>query len=255
MKQGDGKLAIVTGSARGIGLECARRLGQQGYHVCLTDILADEVGKAADQLRGEGISAEAHVVDVAATQTLENLPEKIGSRFETLAVLVNNAGISPKNDGGRPYKPYDIPLQEWEEVVKVNLTAPFRMMQLCLTPMRARGWGRIINVSSRAGRSPLGVAGAHYVATKTGVLGLTRSFAKAVAGDGITVNAIAPGRIETAMGMSQPAEVLKTVLANIPVGRYGSQSEVAALVAFLAGEEAGFITGAVVDINGGALMI
>ncbi|WP_421995099.1 SDR family oxidoreductase [Roseococcus sp.] len=248
------RTAIVTGAARGMGLAIARRLGQGGHHVVLIDVLADEVAAAAEALRSEGIDATGLPLDLGDEAQRAALPQRLGARFESVAVLVNNAAISPKRDGRR-IPAGEIPLDEWERVVQINLTAPFRLIQLCLPPMRARRWGRIVNIASRAGRSPGGVAGAHYVTTKTGILGMTRAFGKEIASDGVTVNAIAPGRIETPMSAGSPPEVLAGVLKTIPVGRFGTPEEVAALTSFLAGDEAGFITGATFDINGGVLMI
>jgi 3-oxoacyl-[acyl-carrier protein] reductase len=248
------RTAIVTGAARGMGLAIARRLGRDGYHVVLIDVLAEELDAAAAGLISEGIGATAISLDLADEAQRAALPARLGGLFASVAVLVNNAAISPKREGRR-IPAAEIPIDEWERVVQVNLTAPFRLIQLCLPPMRARGWGRIVNIASRAGRSPGGVAGAHYVTTKTGILGMTRAFGKEVAAGGVTVNAIAPGRIETPMSAGSPPEVLAGVLSSIPVGRFGTPEEVAALTSFLAGDEAGFITGATFDINGGVLMI
>ncbi|GAA5233137.1 SDR family NAD(P)-dependent oxidoreductase [Verticiella sediminum] len=248
------RTAAVTGAGRGMGLAIARRLGQAGHHVVLIDVLEQALDDAVQALVAEGLSAQAIRLDLADDAQIAALPSRLGDRFEALGVLVNNAAISPKH-AGRRAAAAEVSLQEWERVVKINLTAPFRMIQTCLPPMRARRWGRIVNISSRAGRSPGGVAGAHYVTTKTGVLGMTRAFAKEVASAGITVNAVAPGRIETAMSAGSPPEVLAQVLQTIPVGRFGTPEEIGAMVAYLAGEEAGFVTGATFDINGGVLMI
>lgn len=248
------RTAIVTGAARGIGLSIARQLGKRGHYVVLVDVLATPLEEAAEILRQEGIEVKAVQADLANDADIAALPTRIGPKFSEAGVLVNNAAVSPKHSG-RSLPASEIPLEEWEFVLKVNLTAAFRLIQVCLPPMRYRAWGRIINISSRAGRSPGGVAGAHYVASKAGVLGMTRSFAKEVAKDGITVNAIAPGRIQTPMTEASPPEVLERVLQTIPVGRFGTPEEIAALVTFLAGEDAGFITGATFDINGGVLMI
>jgi 3-oxoacyl-[acyl-carrier protein] reductase len=248
------RTAIVTGAARGMGQAIGRRLARAGHHVVLLDVLAEEVEQAAADMRAEGLSAVGLALDLADEAAIAALPGRLGADFDRVGILVNNAAISPKRNGRR-VPAAEIALDEWESVLRINLTAPFRMIQICLPPMRAGRWGRIVNVASRAGRSPGGVAGAHYVTTKTGLLGLTRAFGKEVAGDGVTVNAIAPGRIETPMTQGSPPEVLKGVLATIPVGRFGTTEEIAALAAFLAGEEAGFITGATIDINGGVLMI
>lgn len=237
-----------------MGLEIARRLGSLGHHVVLLDALTTELDQAARALQAEGLSAQAMTLDLADDAQMAALPERLGERFAQLSTLVNNAGISPKHEGRATPAPR-IALDEWERVLRVNLTAPFRMMQLCLPPMRERRWGRIVNISSRAGRSPGGVAGAAYVASKSGLLGLTRAFAKELAAEGITVNAVAPGRIETPMSSSSPPEVLAKVMSTIPVARFGTPQEVAAMVAYLASAEAGFVTGATFDINGGVLMI
>ncbi len=249
------KLAIVTGAAGGMGLAIARRLAAQGAVVCMVDVQAELLEQAAETIRKEGREVIACPLDLADEAALSALPERIGKRFESVAVLVNNAAISPKSADGVRVPAERIPLEEWERVFRINLTAPFRLTQLCLPPMRRRGWGRIVNIASRAGRSPGGVAGAHYVTSKSALLGMTRAFAKEVADGGITVNSVAPGRIETPMSRRVAPDLLEKALAGIPVGRFGTTDEIGALVGFLAGEEAGFITGAVIDINGGVLMI
>jgi 3-oxoacyl-[acyl-carrier protein] reductase len=248
-------VAIVTGAARGVGLAVAKRLGSAGHTVYMLDVLEADLREAAGKLAYDGISAIPLAIDLASQEHIADLPKRIGQPFEDVSVLVNNAGIAPIASDGRPIPGPEIGLEQWERVLTINLTAPFRMMQLCIPSMKRRGWGRIINISSRAGRSPGGSSGADYVASKSGLLGLTRAFAHDVAASGITVNSIAPGRIDTPMGMSSSEELLKMVRSKIPVARLGQPEEVAALVAYLAGEESGFITGAVIDINGGALMI
>lgn len=253
--EGAGRVAVVTGACRGMGLAISERLGRMGYRVVMLDILADAVTAASATLNRGGLDTTALTFDVGDEADRSTLRQRMGPEdFDRIAVLVNNAGISPKHDG-RALPPSQIPFEEWEQVMAVNITGPFRMCQICLPPMRAAGWGRIVNISSRGGRSPANVAGAHYVTTKSGMLGMTRSVAKEVAAEGITVNTICPGRIATPMSDGSPPEVLERVMATIPVNRFGQPSEIAALVGFLASREAGFITGAVHDINGGSLMI
>lgn len=249
------EVAIVTGAARGVGLAIAQRLGSAGHTVYMLDVLEADLREAAGRLVADGVAAIPLAIDLASQEQIADLPKRIGQPFEGVSILVNNAGIAPIAPDGRPIPGPEIALEQWEQVMTINLTAPFRMMQLCIPSMKRRGWGRIINISSRAGRSPGGSSGADYVTSKSGLLGLTRAFAHDVAASGITVNSIAPGRIETPMGMSSSEELLKMVRSKIPVARIGQPEEVAALVAFLAGKESGFITGAVIDINGGALMI
>lgn len=253
--EGDGLVAVVTGACRGMGLAISEKLARMGYRVAMTDVLGADVVASSAELNARGFDTIALKLDVGSEEDRSAFRQRLGEAdFSRIAVLVNNAGISPKHDG-RALPPSEIPLDEWQQVMEVNITGPFRMSQVCLPPMRAAGWGRIVNISSRGGRSPANVAGAHYVVTKTGMLGLTRSFAKEVAAEGITVNTICPGRITGAMSDGSPPEVLERVMTTIPVQRFGEPREIAALVGFLASRDAGFITGAVHDINGGSLMI
>jgi len=249
-----GRVAVVTGAARGIGRATAQRLGRDGHRVVLLDVLAKPLEETVEALRADGLDAVGFTVDLAEEAQLAALPARMGSLLDEVAVLVNNAGISPKRNGVK-LPALEIGLEEWERVLRVNLTAPFRMAQLCLPAMLRQRWGRIVNISSRGGRSVAVAGGTHYTATKAGLLGLTRTLAREFAGDGVTVNSIAPGRIQTPMTDGSTPEVLARVRAAIPVGRFGTPEEVAAMVAYLVSEEAGFVTGACFDINGGALMI
>lgn len=248
------RLAIVTGAAGGIGYGIARELGRMGYELALVDRQQELLNTALNTLRQDGLRVHGIVADLGSDEDLDSIPYQIGSAFARTAVLVNNAGISPKH-GGRKLATVDIPLEEWESVMKINITAPFRLCQLVLPVMVANGWGRLINVSSKGARMPGGVAGIHYVTSKAGMLGFTRSLAKDYAKHGVTANALAPGRIESPMTNGSAGEVQARMLEAIPVGRIGQPREVGALAAFLASEEAGFITGATIDINGGAVMV
>jgi 3-oxoacyl-[acyl-carrier protein] reductase len=248
------RLAIVTGAAGGIGYGIAQELGRSGYEVAMVDVQKELLDAAVGTLRKEGIRASGIAVDLASEEDLARIPALLQQGFERTAVLVNNAGISPKH-AGKKLGTVDIPLQEWERVLKINITAPFRLCQLVLPVMMRNGWGRIINISSKGARTPGGVAGIHYVTSKAGMLGFTRSLARDYAKYGITANAIAPGRIESPMTGGSAGEVQARMLESIPVGRIGQPREVGALAAFLASDEAGFITGATIDINGGAVMM
>lgn len=247
-------LAIVTGAAGGIGYAIAQALGRMGYEVALLDRQQELLESAVQTLRDEGLQARGLLVDLADEADVASVPSRLGDAFGRVAVLVNNAGISPKHAGRKLSTP-DIPLAEWELVFRINITAPFRLCQMVLPVMEARGWGRILNISSKGARTPGGVAGIHYVTTKSGMLGFTRSLAKDYARSGITANALTPGRIESPMTSGSAPEVQARMLASIPVGRIGLPSEVGALAAFLASEESGYITGATIDINGGAVMV
>lgn len=252
-KQGE-KLAIVTGAAGGIGYGIAKELGKSGYEVAIIDVQKKLLETSVATLRQEGLRVTGIAVDLSSDEELARIPLLLQDSFERMAVLVNNAGISPKH-AGKKLGTVDIPLEEWERVLKVNITAPFRLCQMTLPVMMRNGWGRIINISSKGARTPGGVAGIHYVTSKAGMLGFTRSLAKDYARYGITVNAIAPGRIESPMTSGSAADVQARMLESIPVGRIGLPREVGALAAFLASEEAAFITGTTIDINGGAVMI
>ncbi|OWU82935.1 hypothetical protein ATO6_20965 [Oceanicola sp. 22II-s10i] len=257
VNEGDGKVAVVTGACRGMGLAISDKLASMGYRIVMTDILEDEVKAASDGLNAKGYDTVGLKLDVGDEESRSSFRQRVGATdFDRIAVLVNNAGISPKQpDTRKSAKPSEMALDEWNWVMDVNITGPFRMSQICLPPMRKAGWGRIVNISSRGGRSPANVAGVHYVVTKTGILGLTRSFAKEVAPEGITVNSVCPGRITGAMSDGSPPELIESLKSTIPVNRYGEPEDIANLVGFLASRGAGFITGAIHDINGGSLMI
>jgi 3-oxoacyl-[acyl-carrier protein] reductase len=248
------KVALVTGAARGIGRAIAERLGQSGYHLVAADVLRDVLEQTIADFGKQGLKATALHIDLASPQEISGIPAKLGPLFDKTSVLVNNAGISLKRNG-KMVPVTEITLEEWEKTLRVNLTAPFLLSKLVLPVMRRNGWGRIVNISSKAGRTPSGVPSLDYTTTKTALLGLTRGIAKEVAGDNITVNSVAPGRIKTVLGENTAPDVMARILSLIPVNRIGQPEEVAALVNFLVSPEAGFITGAVIDINGGALMI
>ncbi len=247
-----GRVALVTGAARGIGLATARALLRDGCRVVATD----RAGVAADALRGDWPEANAWAatLDVTDTAAIAALRDEVATRWGAIGVLVNNAGVSPKKPDGRSAGICEIGADEWAFVLAVNLTAPLRLCQALLPGMRAAGWGRIVNVSSLAGRSKSIVAGGSYMASKSGVLGLTRAIAAEMGPFGITANAVAPGRILTEMAMQAGEEVNRRYAEQIPVRRLGTADEVADAIAFLASDRAGFINGAVIDINGGFFM-
>lgn len=250
MKQDPSKVALVTGAGRGIGQEAARLLLAKQYRVVAVSregVDAAQLGGASDRLRTE----RADVTDYAAMQALI---ASVGAQWGPVSVLMNNAGISPKQANGNSSGILDITPEEWESVLQVNLTSILRLCQMVLPAMREQGWGRIVNVSSLAGRAKSLVAGGSYMASKAGVLGLTRAIAAEMGPHGITANAITPGRILTEMAQQAAPSVNENYAAQIPVRRLGTPEEVAAAMVFLAAEEAGFINGAILDINGGFYM-
>jgi 3-oxoacyl-[acyl-carrier protein] reductase len=246
------RVALVTGAASGIGLATARALAMAGLQLLLVD-RSPSVREAAANLVADGHSAHGWVADLSdSVQVLEaaDWAHQVAGGCD---VLVNNAGIHPKTNG-RITPLEDMPLQEWDEVLRVNLTAPFLLAQRILPGMRARRWGRVVNVASRAARTYSERAGTHYVASKAGLIGLTRKIAGDYAAHGITANCVAPGQIATAMASRSSSEVLAAAARDALVGRVGSATEVAETIRFLASQEAAYITGAVVDVNGGAFI-
>jgi 3-oxoacyl-[acyl-carrier protein] reductase len=247
------RVALVTGAARGIGAAVAAKLAANGHPVVLADVIPEVEETAARLGEGGGARARALRLDVADPAAVAALPGALGDWWDRLGVVVNNAGISPKVDG-RARKVRDLPLEEWNRVLAVNLTGAFLVSQACLPPLRARRWGRIVMMTSQAARAKSQIAGAPYAASKTGLMGFARSLATELGPDGITVNSVAPGRIDTPMARGAAAGVNDAFLAQIPLGRVGTPKDVAEVVAFLASDAAGYLTGATLDVGGGSFM-
>lgn len=240
------KTALVTGSSRGIGKAIAFRLAKDGYRVVLHGSRESEVLKSTEkELKKTGASTITVCFDVSDAEAVKtaciNLLKKIGA----IDVLVNNAGIV------RDKTFMKMSEKEWDDVVKTNLYGPFYVTKQLMPKMKEHGFGRIINLSSIAVRGAFGKT--NYAAAKAGLIGLTRSLALEVAEDNITVNAICPGFINAGMSALIPDKYQKQLLSRVAMKRPGSPEEVASLVAFLASKESSYITGAVVDVNGGWL--
>ncbi|MHC2432661.1 SDR family NAD(P)-dependent oxidoreductase [Bradyrhizobium sp. USDA 4451] len=249
--QRHGRVAFITGGARGIGFAIVRRFLADGYKVAFMSTRAEHVERALETLgRSEyWLYAEAH--DVTQHDEVSGFIDRVRARWGEVEILVNNAGISPKRvDANAPWLP-QTSLEEWTRVLNVNLTGPFVLTRLVAQAMIARGQGRIINVGSIAGRAIPLIAGPHYAASKSGLVGLTRAIARDLAPYGITVNCIAPGRVLSDLTGPADVPVNRVALSRIPVGRFGTAEEVAHVAAFLASPMAGFITGATIDITGG----
>jgi NAD(P)-dependent dehydrogenase (short-subunit alcohol dehydrogenase family) len=244
-----GRIALVTGAASGIGLAIATDFVRQGHHTILIDRSPD-VGAIAARL---GDHAEGVTADVAQQAQVEQAMQALQRKHGRCDILVNNAGVHPKRAGGK-FSIEQITLAQWQEVIAINLTAAFLFTQLALPLMRPQRWGRIVNISSRGGRTASPVASAHYSATKAGLIGFTRTTALEAAADNITANCIAPGPVKSAMTAGSSPEVIAAFTKAIPLGRYGEPEEVAAAASFLASDAASFITGAVFDVNGGTYM-
>jgi 3-oxoacyl-[acyl-carrier protein] reductase len=248
----DDRVALVTGAARGIGEAIAARLAADGHPAVLADVL-DEVEGTAAALRAAGHEARAIRLDVADEARVAELPRVLGAWWERLGVVVNNAGISPKPEG-RARRVRDTPAEEWRRVLEVNLTGAFLVSRACIPPLAARRWGRIVMIASQAARTKSRIAGAHYAASKSGLISLARSLATELGPEGVTVNSVAPGRIDTPMARGTAFGTNAAFLADIPLGRAGNPEEVAAVVAFLASDAASYLNGTTIDVGGGSFM-
>lgn len=245
-------VALVTGASGRIGRAIGKRLARDGHRIVLADI-SHTVHDAAQELRDMSIDALAVQIDITDSKAVEDLPRQLGDWWEHLSILVNNAGISPKTQG-RKRQVIDMPLDEWNSVLAVNLTGTFLVTRTCLRIMRHHSWGRIVMIASQAARTRTAVPGAHYQATKAGMVGFARVLAGEVAPFGITVNCVAPGRIESDMTAAVDSNTNESLANVIPAARMGTPEEVAAAVAYLASEDAGYSTGAILDVNGGSFM-
>ncbi|WP_407151159.1 SDR family NAD(P)-dependent oxidoreductase [Bradyrhizobium sp. ORS 86] len=247
----DRRVVLVTGGARGIGLWIVRRFLADGYRVAFVATTSEHVERALNMLSCSKNQLFAEAIDVTRQNEVEGFVDRIRARWGEIAILVNNAGISPKRLDQREGWLSQTSLEEWTHVIDVNLNGPFILIRLLAPAMIAIGFGRIINIGSLAGRAMPLIAGPHYAASKAGLVGLTRAAARDLAPHGITVNCIAPGRVLSDMTGPPEAAVNRSALSRIPVGRFGEAEEVAHVAAFLASPMAGFITGATIDITGG----
>jgi 2-hydroxycyclohexanecarboxyl-CoA dehydrogenase len=246
-----GRVAVVTGAASGIGLAIARRLGQRGDRVALLDRQGDALARAAEEVRATGAQAIAAEVDVTDRRAIDDALDKVRAELGPVAIMVTSAGL----DAFESFT--DITTESWERILAINLTGTFHCLQAAVPDMLAARWGRMVTISSSSAQS--GAARmAHYVASKGGVIGLTKALALELAPHGITVNTIPPGLIDTPM--SRRAEAAKDLAsleklgARIPVRRAGTPDDIAALCAYLCSEEAGYITGQVIGVNGGMVL-
>ena len=245
-----GKVALVTGAGQGMGSAIAHALAKTGASVVVNDINESTADSTAADLRTFNSEVISHVANVVKSEEVDVMLERVISKFGQVDILVNNAGVL------RPTALVEISEEEWDYVVEGNLKSTFLCSKAVLPLMRENGWGRVINISSSAGKSVSTIGGAHYTAGKAAVLGLSRHMAKEVAEYGITVNAVCPGLIETEMVRSTISRERTDQYAEMfPAKRLGLPNEVADLVTFLASDQASYITGASIDINGGDLTI
>ena len=242
-----GKIALVTGASQGIGRACALELAAQGATVALAARNVEKLAAVAAEIEAAGGVAKAYALDVASEDSIKTGAKSVLADLGSVHILVNNAGITKDGLALR------MKLADFDDVLRTNLTGAFLLTQSVISSMMKARWGRVINITSVVGE--IGAAGqANYAASKAGLIGLTKSLAREFASRSITVNAIAPGFIQTAM-TDELTEAQKTaILAQIPLARYGADADIAAAVAFLASDSAGYITGHTLDVNGGMYM-
>jgi 3-oxoacyl-[acyl-carrier protein] reductase len=244
----EGRVALVTGGGRGLGRAIAARLAGEGASVAVSyrsnDAAAEETAKV---LRRAGVRCELFRGDVSSPGDVQALFAGVSEAFGRLDILVNNAGITRDNLTMRMKE------EEFDEVLRTNLKGTYLCARAALRPMIRARWGRIVNVSSVVGL--VGNAGqANYAASKAGIIGFTKSVAREVARRGVTVNAVAPGYVETELTGNLPEKVKEQIREQVPMGRFGEAEEVAEAVAFLVGEGAGYVTGQTVAVDGGMTM-
>jgi 3-oxoacyl-[acyl-carrier protein] reductase len=238
-----GKVAIVTGASRGIGRAISQALAGQGALVAMTDVLGDAAVQSAHELTAAGLKAEGYTMDVTSTESVQATVASIVERHSRIDILVNNAGIV------RDMVALRLKREDWDLVLKVNLTGTFTCTQAVLRTMMRQHGGRIISISSVVGQ--MGNAGqSNYAASKAGIIGFSKSMARELAVRGITVNVVAPGLIDTDMTRGLPENVRNEWASMVPLGRLGTADDVASAVCFLATDEASYISGQVLAVNG-----
>jgi len=243
----EGRVALVTGSAQGIGKAIALTLAEAGADVALTDVNSEKLGQVVPEIERLGRKGLQFCVNVSDAAAVKEMADSIVESWGKIDVLVNNAGITKDNLVMR------MKLEDWDAVLRTNLDGVYYCIRAVLPHMVRQRYGRIINISSVVAQAG-NVGQANYIASKAGVIGLTKAVAAEVARRNITVNAIAPGFIATAMTEKLPPEIREKMLGMVPVGRMGTDCDVANGVRFLASEESSYITGHVLNINGGMYM-
>jgi len=243
----EGKTALITGGARGIGREIALLFAKEGANTVICDVNLEQAEEAAKEIRDMGRDSIAFKADVTDSGDIQAMMDKILDKYKKLDILINNAGITRDNLVLRMSE------EDWDKVIAVNLKGCFVCTKVAAKVMLKQHSGKIVNLASIIGI--MGNSGqANYAASKAGIIGLTKSVAKELAPRGVCVNAIAPGFIKTDMTAKLPEEIRKKMLSVIPLGRFGEAKDVANLVLFLSSESSSYITGQVVQIDGGMLM-
>jgi len=242
-----GRIALITGASQGIGRACALRLATAGASIALAARNTDKLAEVAAEITAAGGSAHPFALDVSSEDSIKECAKAVIVHFGGVHILVNNAGIT------RDILALRMKRKDWDDVLTTNLTGAFLLTQAVMSQMVKNRWGRIINITSVVGET--GQAGqSNYAASKAGLIGLTKSLARELASRSITVNAIAPGYIETAMTAILTDDQKTAMTQHIPLGRAGTDLDIAHAVAFLASEDASYITGHTLDVNGGMHM-
>ncbi len=242
-----GRVALVTGASQGIGRACALALAEAGATVAAAARNREKLAAVVEEITSAGGSAQAFAMDVGSEEQIKSAFKEVADALGKVDILVNNAGIA------RDQLLLRMKRADWDAVLATNLTATYLCIQQVVGPMLRQRWGRIINITSVVGQ--MGQIGqANYAASKAGLIGLTMALAREIGSRNVTVNAVAPGFIETAMTADLPAEHKENLLKLVPMGRLGTDREVAHAVRFLASEDAAYITGHVLNVNGGMLM-
>ena len=243
-----GRTAVVTGGSRNIGYAISYEFAKAGMNVAILSVHEDSATEAATSIADNGYSCAGYQCDVAELQSIKTALEKVNQRFGRIDVVVNSAGILDMNSI------LATTVDSWDHVMEINLRGAFLVMQQSIIYLEKSNAPRIINISSNAGRMGGFENGMSYTASKGGMISLTYGMARQLASKGITVNCITPGTIESDMLRARDEETRKRLLARFPMGRFGRPEEVAAAACYFASEEAGFTTGAVLDVNGGLFM-
>ena len=242
-----GKIALVTGASQGIGRACALELAKAGATVALAARNVEKLEAVAAEIAAAGGSAKSYALDVSSEESIKSTAKAVLADHGAVHILVNNAGITKDGLALR------MKLADFDDVLRTNLTGAFLLTQAVISSMMKARWGRVINITSVVGET--GAAGqANYAASKAGLIGLTKSLAREFASRGITVNAVAPGFIQTSMTDSLTDDQKAGILTQIPLARYGTDADIAAAVTYLASDSAGYITGHTLDVNGGLYM-
>ena len=241
----EGRVAIVTGAAKGIGRGIARTLAREGADIVIVDINLPGAQQVADEIQASGRKTLAMKVDISCKRDVLDAVEATIQTFARIDILVNNAGIA------EPVTIEDLSEEDWDRTININLKGPFLFSQAVIPQMKKQGGGRIVNISSIAGKIGGICAGPAYAASKAGVMCLTKSFSKALAKFNILVNSVSPGQIDTDLNKLFPEDMNRIFMEAIPLGHYGQPEDIAEAVAFLCSDKARWITGEIFNVDGG----